>query len=107
MLKTVFTLFEKERRFRELFAEQEYFCLPHYNLLAAKSEQMPKNARAEFLKALTEKVSEYAKTLNFNVSDFCDSFDYRNAGKLHDPEMEHVRTSPQKAVQFLTGRNIL
>lgn len=106
MLKTVFTLFEKERVFRELFSSQEYFCLPHYHLLATKSEQMSKNARAEFLKTLNAVVSEYAKQLNINVSDFCDSFDYRNAGKLHSPEMEHVRVSPQKAVKFLTGREL-
>jgi len=107
MFKTVFKLFETERKFRELFSEQEYYCLPHFNLLAQKSEQLPKNIRAEFLKALTENVSAYAKTLNANVSDFCDSFDYRNAGRLHDPEMEHIRVAPQKAVQFLTGRNLL
>ncbi|MCL2638732.1 MAG: DUF6062 family protein [Oscillospiraceae bacterium] len=107
MLKTVFVLFEKDRKFKELFKEQEYYCLPHYHLLAAKSEQMNKHARAEFIKALDEVVAGYAKQLNLNVSEFCDSFDYRNAGKLHSPEMEHVRTSPQKAVQFLTGRNIL
>jgi hypothetical protein len=107
MLKTVFSLFEKERKFRDIFREQEFFCLPHYHLLMAKSEQLPKNSRAEFMKALNLVVSEYAKVLNYNVSEFCDSFDYRNAGKLHSPEMEHVRTSPQKAVQFLTGRNII
>jgi len=106
MLKTVFTLFEKERAFKQLFKEQEMFCLPHYKLLAAKSGQMPKNTRAEFMKALKLVTSEYARLLNFNVGQFCDSFDYRNAGRLHDPEMEHVKTSPQKAVEFLTGRNI-
>jgi hypothetical protein len=107
MLKTVYVLFEKDRRFKNLFTEQEYYCLPHYHLLATKSEQMNKHARAEFLKVLNEVTASYAKQLNLNVSDFCDSFDYRNAGKLHSPEMEHVRTSPQKVVQFLTGRNIL
>ncbi|MCL2109501.1 MAG: DUF6062 family protein [Oscillospiraceae bacterium] len=106
MLKTVFTLFEKERVFRELFKAQEFFCLPHYHMLATKSEVMPKAQRAEFLKALNTVVSDYAKQLNINVGDFCDSFDYRNAGKLHSPEMEHVRTSPQTAVRFLTGREM-
>jgi len=107
MLKTVFSLFERERVFRELFAAQEFYCLPHYHLLAAKSDVLPKNIRAQFLKTLNTVVSEYAKELNINVSDFCDSFDYRNAGRLHAPEMEHIRTSPQKAVKFLTGRDLL
>ena len=107
MLKTVFVLYEKERKFRELFKEQEFFCLPHYHRLTMKAEQLPKNVKPEFVKALNSVVSEYAKELNFNVSEFCDSFDYRNAGRLHSPEMEHIRTSPQKAVMFLTGRGVI
>jgi len=107
MLKTVFVMFDRDPKFKKMFMEQEYFCLPHYHLLATKSEQMHKNSRPEFLKALNQVTSEYAKKLNSDVGEFCDSFDYRNAGKLHSPEMEHVRVSPQKAVQFLTGRNVL
>jgi hypothetical protein len=107
MLKTVFVMFDKDPKFKKMFKEQEYFCLPHYHMLATKSEQMHKNSRPEFLKALDEVVAEYAKKLNSDVGEFCDSFDYRNAGKLHSPEMEHVRTSPQRAVAFLTGRNVL
>ena len=49
-------------------------------------------------------MQEYAKTLNSDVNDFCNSFDYRNAGKLHSAEMEHVRTSIERAVAFLTSR---
>ena len=46
----------------------------------------------------------YIKQLNSDVGEFCDSFDYRNAGKLHDPSMEHVRNSIERAVEFLTSR---
>ncbi|MCL2077261.1 MAG: DUF6062 family protein [Oscillospiraceae bacterium] len=106
MLKTVFTLFEKDKDFRELFSGQEFFCLPHYHFLAFKSEHISKNARIEFLKVLNKVVSEYAETLNSNVNDFCDSFDYRNAGRLNTPDMEHISTSPQRAIRFLTGRDI-
>ena len=38
------------------------------------------------------------------MKQFCDSFDYRNAGKLHNEDMEHVRTSIERSIEFLTGR---
>ena len=40
--------------------------------------------------------------LSTNLLD--DYFDYRNAGNLHKPEMEHVRSSIERSVEFLTGR---
>ena len=65
---------------------------------------MAKADRADFIKTLDEILVNYAKTLNSDVNDFCNSFDYRNAGKLHSAEMEHVRTSVERAVAFLTSR---
>ena len=49
-------------------------------------------------------MTSYAEKLNSDINDFCNSFDYRNAGKLHSAEMEHVRTSVERAVEFLTSR---
>ena len=39
-----------------------------------------------------------------DVNEFCNSFDYRNAGKLHNEDMEHVRNSIERAIEFLTSR---
>lgn len=105
MTDTVFTMFVKDGKFKNLFKSQEYFCLPHYQYLIQQSAvKMPKNERPEFLKALDEIMQEYAKKLNSDVNDFCNSFDYRNAGKLHSAEMEHVRSSIERAIIFLTSR---
>lgn len=105
MLETVFTMYVKDGKFKNLFKSQEYFCVPHYHYLVAKSEnKMPKADRTEFIKTMNSIMQEYAKTLNSDVNDFCNSFDYRNAGKLHSAEMEHVRTSIERAVAFLTSR---
>ena len=49
-------------------------------------------------------MENYIKQLNSDVGEFCDSFDYRNAGKLHREDMEHVRNSIERAIEFLTSR---
>jgi len=109
MLKTVFTLFRDEPRFREVFKTREFICMPHYRWLSEKAAEIPKPAKSErsaFQTALDALVSGYAASLNKDVAEFCDSFDYRNAGKLHSPDMEHVRSSVNRAIQFLTGRPV-
>lgn len=104
-LETVFQMYSKDEAFRKLFARQEFICIPHYKLLLSQgSEKMSKGDFAAFKKALEELVDGYMKKLNADVDQFCQSFDYRNAGKLHNEDMEHVRTSVQRAVEFLTGR---
>ena len=65
---------------------------------------MSKGDFAAFRKALEELVDGYMKKLNADVDQFCQSFDYRNAGSLHNEDMEHVRTSVQRGIEFLTGR---
>ncbi len=105
MLETVFTMYVKDGKFRNMFKSQEYICVPHYNMLTVKAaEKMQKGDVAGFQKDLDTLVEEYVKQLNSDVNDFCNSFDYRNAGNLHKPEMEHVRTSIERSVEFLTGR---
>ncbi|MGN0589420.1 MAG: DUF6062 family protein [Ruminiclostridium sp.] len=105
MLETVFTMYLKEPKFRNLFKAQEYICVPHYNMLSIKAgEKLQKGDLASFNADLDKLLEDYIKQLNSDVNDFCNSFDYRNAGKLHTPEMEHVRSSVERSVSFLTGR---
>ena len=105
MLETVFTMYLKEPKFRNLFKAQEYICVPHYKMLSIKAgEKLQKGDLASFNADLDKLLEDYIKQLNSDVNDFCNSFDYRNAGKLHTPEMEHVRSSVERSVSFLTGR---
>lgn len=98
-------MFVKDPKFKNLFKTQEYICVPHYNMLMSVAPtKLQKGDLAEFTAALDNLLSEYVKQLNSDVNDFCNSFDYRNAGKLHNPEMEHVRTSVERSIEFLTGR---
>lgn len=105
MLETVFTMYLKDPKFKNLFKAQEYICVPHYNMLSIKAgEKLQKADLANFTADLDKLLEDYIKQLNSDVNDFCNSFDYRNAGKLHTPEMEHVRNSVERSVSFLTGR---
>ncbi len=104
-LETVFEMFSKDQAFRKLFSEQEFICLPHHKLLLNKAgEKMSKGNFSQFKTALDTLVDDYMKKLNHDVDEFCLSFDYRNAGKLHNEDMEHVRTSVQRGIEFMTGR---
>ena len=104
-LETMFKMYAKDPDFRLMFSQQEYVCIPHYKLLLSQgSAQMSKGDFAQFRKALEELTDNYMKSLTADVEQFSLSFDYRNAGSLHNADMEHVRTSVQRAVEFLTGR---
>lgn len=105
MLETVFTMFKNEESFRKLYSEQEYFCMPHYRrLMSAAPNKLKKDDLKAFQDATDALAANYAKTLNEDVKAFCDSFDYRNAGKLHNEDMAHVRSSIERAIEFLTSR---
>jgi hypothetical protein len=109
MVKTFFVMFRDDSKtapvFRPIFAEQEYICMPHYAWIREKAPAaIGKGELSAFLTALDTLVGDYAASLNADVNGFCNSFDYRNAGSLHKPEMEHVRTSVNRSIWFLTGR---
>ena len=105
MVKTFFVMFRDDANFKSMFAAQEFICMPHYAWIRKKAaDALGKNELNPFLNALDELVGNYAAKLNEDVAGFCDSFDYRNAGKLHSPEMEHVRTAVNRSIYFLTGR---
>lgn len=105
MLETVFTMFTKDPKFRNLYSTQECFCIPHYNLLMSQAAaKLPKNEQKAFIDATDAIMENYIKQLNEDVDGFCNSFDYRNAGKLHTEEMAHVRSSVERAIEFITSR---
>lgn len=105
MLETVYTMFVKDPKFKILYSNQEFLCIPHYNTLMTKAqEKLVKGDLKTFETATNNLVENYITSLNKDIDEFCDSFDYRNAKKLHDPDMEHIRNSIERAITFLTSR---
>lgn len=99
--KNILHMWKNIPEFRALFEEQPYFCLEHTaGLLARAPEVLGKRNFEEFDRVLIEIVDRYLKTLNEDVSAFCQSFDYRSAGK---PLGEAQRIAPERAIEFLSG----
>jgi hypothetical protein len=75
--------------------------VPHYaDLLACSERNLPRKEQAVFMDDLARTCRAYLSTLNGDVSEFCKSFDYRNAGRgLSDG----AQTSVERAAAFLTG----
>ena len=103
LLTTVFDMYQNSRDFRALFAEQEYLCLPHCELLCREAEEnMDKRTRPDLEDACLKLASEYSKTLYEDVTHFCNMFDYRNSGA--DADWGNSRDSIERAIKFLTSR---
>lgn len=99
--KNVLHLWKTVPEFRERFIEQPYFCLEHTaGLLGHAPEVLGKKNYEEFDRVLIELVDRYLVELNNDVSAFCQSFDYRSAGK---PLGEAQRIAPERAIEFLSG----
>lgn len=104
MLSTLYNMWDDDG-FRKLYSQQEYICLKHYDLLMLGAvKHLKKDDLKTFAEATDKLAGEYMKQLNKDVQQFCDSFDYRNAAKLHSEDMEHVRSSIERAIEFITSR---
>lgn len=102
ILNNMIDLYCDQEDFRHLFAEQEAFCLPHYQQLCELADsRMPKDYKNKFIKQLTEIVTNYVNTLSEDVSHFCRMFDYRNSGPNAD--WGNSKDSVERAVWFLTS----
>lgn len=104
MLDTLFNMWNDEG-FQRLYASQKYICIRHYDLLMVHAmKKLKKDKLQSFVEVTDKLVNEYMKQLGEDVQQFCDSFDYRNAAKLHNDDMEHVRSSIERSIEFLTSR---
>lgn len=103
LISNMFDLYAREREFRELYAAQEYLCLPHYKILMSQAEQgLDKKYRDEFRDASMKLVKTYLDELEKDVSHYCKMYDYRNTGK--DADWGNSKDSIERAIKFLTTR---
>lgn len=101
-LNNILDMYSEKDEFRELFSEQEAFCLPHYQLLCISAEKrLSKENKNALIKAATRIASEYLDRLSQDVSKFCRMFDYRNSGG--DTDWGTSKDSIERAVWFLTS----
>ena len=103
LLVTFFEMFKKSGEFRAQFTEQEFICLPHFDMLmSAADAKLVKNELSDFEAACRQLTKKYLDSLIADVSHYCNMYDYRNAGA--DADWGNSRDSIERSVSFLTTR---
>lgn len=102
MLDNTVWLWEQDKDFRDKFASQPLFCLPHYKrLIETARAELPGKVFPAFYDAASKVMLTYFDALSEDVSWFCKKFDYR-----YDSEpWGNAKDAPDRAVQFLKGRD--
>ncbi len=104
MIETIYITFEKDRDFRNMFAEQPTICLPHYEkLLTGVKKSGLKRYGDEFRQTLKEIVKRQLDEVNCDLKHFCSMFDYRNRGC----DWGNSKTSIQRTLKLRAGENDL
>ena len=103
ILTTLFEMYSQQGEFRDLFRQQEYICLPHYDLLMSLSdEKLDKNLQKQFRTDCENLTRNHLDSLEKDVSHFCKMYDYRNTGA--DADWGNSKDSVERAIKFLTSR---
>ena len=102
LMRTFFEMFG-DAQFKKLFSEQEFICLPHFDLLQSIAPNYLKKQELDSFNEMCGQLTEkYMNTLYDDVSKFCSMYDYRSSGK--DADWGNSRDSIERAVEFLTSR---
>ena len=103
LMRTFFEMFQHDD-VRKLMNEQEFICLPHYDMLVSLAPAYLQKNDLKAFEAMTEKlVRSYLETLQNDVTHYCNMYDYRNSGK--DADWGNSKDSIERAVKFLTSRD--
>lgn len=89
---------------KQLMSEQEYICLPHYDLLQSLAPAyLQKQELDSFTKMISDLTEKYIASLYEDVSHYCNMYDYRNTGK--DADWGNSKDSIERAIKFLVSRD--
>ncbi len=100
MTETVCLLFEKEKKFREMFASQKTLCLPHLLLLLQTSRNFsPKKTRQSLETAALELSEKNLNDLYDDISLFCKKFDYNHK----DLPWGDSKDAIERSLKFITS----
>ena len=102
MVSSIYRLYDNERDFRTLFAEQPQICLPHFTMLIEGSAAALRAPRLkEFQAAAKEILLRNIDELHADLKHFCSMFDYRN--NTPDADWGTSRDSIERSIAFLTA----
>lgn len=95
------TIWVRENSFRQLYAHQEYLCVPHHRLLCCAAEKLKGENRSQFQAETTALARRGLKLVKEDVDAFCKLFDYRDSGA--EQPTQQVATAVERAAALLCG----
>ena len=102
LMRTFFEMYSHDD-IKKLLSEQEYICLPHYDLLQSLAPvYLQKGELDSFVKQVSALTEKYIASLYEDVSHYCNMYDYRNTGK--DADWGNSKDSIERAIKFLVSR---
>lgn len=102
LMRTFFEMF-LQNDVKQLMNEQEFICLPHYDMLMSLAPVYLKKNELKLFEDMAQRlVREYLAKLQDDVTHYCNMYDYRNSGK--DADWGNSKDSIERAVKFLTSR---
>lgn len=103
LCETVLSTWQSDNEFRALFGQQEYICLEHYHMLLNKANNkgIAKKYLSDFNASINKVVNNHLDSLQSDIKEFCDMFDYRNKDKATEVSKDCI----EKALKFLRGDN--
>lgn len=102
-MATVFVEWAKGGEFKQLYNEQPFICLKHYNFVinsAMGRHGIPSKHLPEFYAETTRLTKNYLVDLKKDITHFCSMFDYRSQGQ----DWGTSKDSIERSIEFLTGR---
>ena len=104
LMRTIFEMYS-HADIKQLMSEQEYICLPHYDLLQSLAPAyLQKQELDSFTKMISGLTEKYISALYEDVSHYCNMYDYRNTGK--DADWGNSKDSIERAIKFLVSRDV-
>lgn len=102
LMRTFFEMYSHDD-IKKLLSEQEYICLPHYDLLQSLAPvYLQKGELDSFVKQVSALTEKYIASLYEDVSHYCNMYDYRNTGK--DADWGNSKDSIERTIKFLVSR---
>lgn len=100
VFSNIFYLYRHDENFKELFAKQKFFCLPHYReLLEYGAKYLSKKEFAAFFEVANKIEMSYLETLHGDIDWFTRKFDYRFAKE----DWKNSKDAIERTVYTLTG----
>ncbi len=104
MIETLYRCYENERDFRDLFNNQQKFCMPHFEmLLSGCNKKQMKRYSDEFQKNLVRIVEDNITSLRTDIGNYCRMYNYQN--NADNCDWQNSKDSVERTINFLSGKS--